>query len=486
MLHIKTDYVWGYAQGNVEDLAILNDELSYSLKGAFFMPQTKKRHWSGRVCLGKTLSDGRIKFPIGLLSTIKKKMKTTQIEISSLRTQIPFPINKKEVSLLDGVILFPHQKKVISDFQQNPNGILQLPVRSGKTLIGAYLAAQSMQPTLYVIPSKDLLVQTVNEFQTRLGITPGRLGDGAFQPGLITIAIINSLVSPLKSKGSEKFNILKDIFFNTRFVIYDECHLSSKSYQTIRSLLVNCCWHLGLSATPLGGDRGQKLNTIALCGGNIISKVSVEDMVAAGRVAKPKIIFLPTPQSENLSSWESYPEEYQFGIVENRARNREIAETVKLLRQLNKSILILVEQLDHGRNIQEYLTGFIGQYVTGSDAVETRRRVLKDLQMRKLDYAIGTRIWNQGIDVPALDCIINAGGYKGTILTLQKYGRPLTKREGKDYGLVIDFLDDNYPSLYKHAQQRQKTAERCTAFDVVVLSGLTSLKDWIVLLDSER
>jgi len=66
---------------------------------------------------------------------------------------------------------------------------------------------------------------------------------------------------------------------------------------------------------------------------------------------------------------------------------------------------------------------------------------------------ICTVVWKEGIDIPSLDCVINAAGGKSEIATLQAIGRGLTKIEGKDETEIIDFLDP-YKFLAQHAIMR--------------------------------
>ena len=62
-------------------------------------------------------------------------------------------------------------------------------------------------------------------------------------------------------------------------------------------------------------------------------------------------------------------------------------------------------------------------------------------------------VWKEGVDIPSLDCVINAAGGKSEIGTLQAIGRGLTKIEGKDETEIIDFLDP-YKFLAQHAIMR--------------------------------
>ena len=68
---------------------------------------------------------------------------------------------------------------------------------------------------------------------------------------------------------------------------------------------------------------------------------------------------------------------------------------------------------------------------------------------------IATPIFDEGIDVPAIDVVVLAGAGKSHIKLLQRIGRGLRKKEGEDNTLVIhDFIDDTNKYLFKHSKAR--------------------------------
>lgn len=99
---------------------------------------------------------GKFRFPVGLLSHVRQKLKKdVRFNIKPIRPVPAFPRALKTFS--DGIALYPYQQHTIETFQENPNGILKLPVRAGKSLIGATLAVQSQVKTLHIVPTEDLL-----------------------------------------------------------------------------------------------------------------------------------------------------------------------------------------------------------------------------------------------------------------------------------------------------------------------------------------
>jgi superfamily II DNA or RNA helicase len=58
------------------------------------------------------------------------------------------------------------------------------------------------------------------------------------------------------------------------------------------------------------------------------------------------------------------------------------------------------------------------------------RVIIKNKLINKeVRCVIATTVWREGIDIPSLDCVINAAGGKSEIMTLQGVGRGLRKTD---------------------------------------------------------
>jgi hypothetical protein len=58
------------------------------------------------------------------------------------------------------------------------------------------------------------------------------------------------------------------------------------------------------------------------------------------------------------------------------------------------------------------------------------------------------------LNLPKLEAVINAEGYKSSVVTTQKM-RSLTASEGKAHGIIIDFLDKG-KDLRDHSDMRKQ------------------------------
>jgi superfamily II DNA or RNA helicase len=119
-------------------------------------------------------------------------------------------------------------------------------------------------------------------------------------------------------------------------------------------------------------------------------------------------------------------------------------------------VLILVNRIDHGKTLADLLPNSI--FVSGSDEAEYRNSVLDRMRTDDSGIFIATPIYDEGIDVPAVDTIILAAGGKSHVKLLQRIGRGLRKKENKENILTVhDFLDDTNMYLLEHSQERADT-----------------------------
>jgi len=67
---------------------------------------------------------------------------------------------------------------------------------------------------------------------------------------------------------------------------------------------------------------------------------------------------------------------------------------------------------------------------------------------------VTTVVWREGINIPALDVIVNASGGKDDLQIVQLIGRGLRLMEGKKEMTLVDFFDESSNYLIKHFGNR--------------------------------
>lgn len=439
-------------------------------------------------------------FPSGILPKISEYAKTKGDELSIEGwgiNKLPFP---DRPSTLPNIAYKPYQMKAISEALFQQRGIIHAPARSGKTVIGGGVI-QSIPdvPFLFIVNTKDIFYQTVEEFQ-KFRFDVGRMGDGK-KEGYHQIVV--GLYQTLKRYAN--------VDYLSRFggIIVDECHHARKDGGSYWKILMNspAPLKIGLTAT-IPDDPGELLIMQCLLG-PVIYSVSQTEAKEIGATVKAKLKIVKAPENLPEIKRLNYQEAYQHGVVENRALNRLVVREASLLIEKGNSVLVLVSRVHHGFNLEKIFNLLFPQYevpfLCGGIDADTRAYLeflkaklirlnnmtkvpikevqktdteickIKELERdireksknrnvyrhafikKEIPCVVATKIWNEGVNIPTLNAIINAAGGKKEIGTIQASSRSLTACEGKTEGVIVDIFNPLHKSFIEHFGHRIST-----------------------------
>jgi len=383
---------------------------------------------------------GGLLFYAGLLEKILRYCESKNIDV------IVEDQSKEEFQMYDpmlpGISFRQDQLKLIESWLDKPRGIIVAPTGSGKTILGfGCLSAFEEVNIIWLCHTKDLQKQAYNE-ALRLGFkSVGRVGDGFHELGKsITIATRQSFKNIADSYG--------DIY---DVVVVDEVHhvttLDNEYHYILTHLLAP--FRLGLTASDQKIKEG--LPELAATGliGPIIGELTLNEGIDLGILAIPKMKMLKTSISQEVKALHKYSEVYEFGIVRRTERNQLIAATAKIHTDKQETVLIMVTQLVHGDLILAALKeiGIKAIFVEGLTKSENRESIKDAIQNKDIHCVICSSVWKEGINIPSLDCIINAAGGKDA---LQSLGRGLRKTADKDVLWYYDIFDPSHRYLIEH------------------------------------
>ena len=361
---------------------------------------------------------------------------------------------------LVGITLREDQEKAVNEMTEEggySRGVWQAPTGSGKTVLIGALCSCFSTPTLIIVHTSSLFEQTYEELKKFFPDEEdeiGRFGCGYKEVKEITIGMIQTLA---------KVDV--GMFFKDYgMIIVDEAHhvnnLSGTYANVLKRLFAPV--RFGFTATLPNDQRGQ----MALEGliGPTIGRTTYTEMEKREILAKPKLKFYAVPESDTLKDElkGTYDKVYQKGIVENRTRNKLILD--KAAEQLNegKTVLIMVERVEHGeilREMSKLLSSTNVEFVflhgdTDKEIVEEQKRRFENGETKAV---IATRIWSEGVNIRSVGCVVNAVGGESEIAVIQRFGRGLRKAEGKEDVILIDFIDQNHKWFIKHSLKRVVT-----------------------------
>lgn len=474
---------------------------SYRMHNYQFAIAYQNGMWDGYIRKFSKITNS---FPSGLLFkiTLFLKKKGFKVIVSDLRKRLI--INEKDVlkNLDDfGLILRPYQIDGLITGIYNPYMVFWWATSSGKTVLFSSLIAAFKNPffqkTLILVANKDIASQHREELGNMLSTKIGVIEEGQFNPEQITVAVINTLWQKALLKKNKK--VLKYLS-EVGHLILDECHrvIDSKMFKKTIEKCENTFARHGFSASPYSFTTDDiELECVT---GPPISRISLSKLIKEGWISKPIIKMIQLP---NLKITESniYSVNYSKGIVENDARNELVSKIASAEYFLDKNILVLIRIIKHGKILRDlFLKKGIAHdelaYIHGSSHKLVRKEVKDSFRKGKIKVVIASQIWNEGVDIPAVDVLIKADGgggaevvgEKGIRVILQQLGRVLRKpssskihdvvAEKENLVYVYDFFDNGFKDLSKHSYNRLETYNLEKEFDVEVVSA-KGLEEWL-------
>ena len=324
--------------------------------------------------------------------------------------------------------LRPYQQQALDAVLQRDFGILEAGTGAGKTVIALAVIAARQQPTLVLVHTEELLHQWAERIETFLGIKAGLVGDGHFEPGPVTVAIVNSAR-----------NRLPDLEPRFGQICVDECHRVPASLFTDVVTAFPCRYSLGLSATAFRRDGLTRLISFYL--GEPVHRVSKQHLQATGAVLKPLFI-----QQETGFTF-SYRGDYQklmTCLTTDEPRNQQIACDIASEAEENSGTLLVVsDRVSHCQRLAEILAGkgITAPVLTGALAKEKRAAIVEEVQEGRVKVLISTvQLIGEGFDCPGLSTLFLTTPIKFSGRLLQVVGRILRPAAGKQ-ARVFDYLD---------------------------------------------
>ena len=391
-------------------------------------------------------------FPVGFLPRIHIAAKRDNMEVNVSGTLPRLEPSNKPV--VDGQVLRPAQwqlqLRLIKSAIKQQRGVLVAPTGSGKTvLMMGLLSCFPDAKVLIVTHSKSIVTQTVEELRVHgfQGVCKPKNG---MLLGRIGVATRQALVKSVEIKS-----LYREWMRDLSIVIIDEVHLfggQDSQYSTIlRSTLAPI--RIGLTGTAPKNE--QIAMTLEGAMGGIIDVMTHEEAHAVDILAEVKLELLPVPYRSALRKHDTYRDILREGLIENRSRNKLIIEKAKELVKRGLTVLIFINQLEHGDCLVEMadLLDLEAPFLEGATEGEERERVKSALNDGRIRCVISSKIWREGVNIPNLGAVILAQGGKAELSTLQSIGRGLRRVEGKKYAVIVDMLDP-YKYLAEHTVQR--------------------------------
>ncbi len=315
---------------------------------------------------------------------------------------------------------------------------------TGKTVMAAldYARLRRVLPRarlLFVAHREEILTRSLDTFRHALrDLSFGELWVNGHRP-----LRFDHVFASIQSLGTTKLGSLKPEHFD--IVIVDEFHHAAAS--TYQALLnhIRPVELLGLTATP---ERSDGLPILEWFDGRIAAELRLWDAIDQHRLV-PFVYYgihdgldlraVPWRRGrgydvEGLSNLMTGNDVWARRVVKELADH---CDNVAGVRALGFCVSV-----QHARFMARIFkdAGIAATAIWSDTDAAERKAALEDLANRRVNVVFSVDLFNEGIDVPAVDTLLMLRPTDSPVLFLQQLGRGLRRHEGKPVCTVLDFV----------------------------------------------
>ena len=366
--------------------------------------------------------------------------------------------------LLFDIAPHPFQKEMLAHLEAEREihgrfrNLLVAATGTGKTVVSAFDYARFAQKAktkpcrlLFVAHRKEILDQSLRTF--RVILRDQNFGE-AFYGGQ-TPTQIQHLFMSIQTFNAKAFHkVTTPDFYD--FIIVDEFHhAAAASYKRLLKHYQPKVL-LGLTATP---ERLDGKDVFAYFDHYVASELRLPEAIDRQLLA-PFLYFGVTDSVDYTQlKWNGgqYDEaELTKVYTDNDHRARLVLEKAEqYLSDFSevKAIGFCVSKA-HARHMNAYFQrhGVRSEVVTSETASEVRAGALERLAKGETNFIFTVDLYNEGVDLPALNTVLFLRPTESLTVFLQQLGRGLRLHPGKDHLMVLDFIGQahrNYQSRFE-------------------------------------
>jgi len=425
---------------------------------------------------------------------IRKFMQEIGLDPNGIKYEKLFKIMSKyendDIDLSDDVLSYSVIKKI--ENKKSFNYDLVVPdthsfvangfINHNTVMAASIIQRLGLKGTLFLAMSGDLVLQAKDEFKKflRLNGEPidvGQIGAGICDIKDINVCTVQSLCTAFDMKYKkaddedntsndgdssivQKKEEIRKLITDSKCIIFDEVqHAACDTVRDIMTKASRARYRFGMSASPWRDD-GADLFIDSHFGKSIVD-ISASYLIRKKYLVKPTIYFIKVETPDGTYS--NYQTIYKNFIVNNVTRNNAISELAKIHELKGNTVLVLVKQIVHGKMLESMIDGSV--FISGQMSAKKRKIALDEIRENKQKIVIASTVFDEGIDIKRLNCLIMASSGKSSTRALQRIGRVLRPFEGKDCATIYDFMD-TAKYLSAHARARKKIYKTEDEFEI--------------------
>ena len=418
---------------------------------------------------------------IGLTSRVYHVLSNLGHGVNVFDFRTPLPVGDLSRT---SVKLRPYQVEGVGELLNNMGGIMACPTGWGKSYIQAALIdcfsyddlkLRGTPLSVIAAPEKDLVRQLYNNMVDILG-EKRQVGMISSDGCVDSSDIIVSTLDSLQHIDPQEIGLL----------LLDEVHTAATASRIPKILAADKAVKWGFSATPSGRFDNADLSTEALVG-PIVYEKTYEDGVKAGALVPIKVFWLKAPIPpigvDAVHRYVKHVSIVRHGLIHNDNLNDLIIDILNRIPG-NMQTLCMVQLLEHvdallslddnlqyvhGTTTAKKLKKTIHSHISPISA-KGRKEIYNKFRDGEISKLISTSIYQQGVNFPNLEVLINLGGGGSDIAAGQIPGRASRNIKGKNVSYIVDIWNDwdikyvegrkRYGTLYKADRSRSRVYQK--------------------------
>jgi DNA repair protein RadD len=335
--------------------------------------------------------------------------------------------------------LRPYQQTAVDDIRavfakQIRSTLLVLATGAGKTVCFSYIAksAAALGRRVLILAHRDTLIKQASrklaEYEVHHGIIMAGMTPNP--TALVQVASVQTMVRRIRKRS-----------YNFDLIIVDEAHLSvANTYREVIAAFPDA-YLLGVTGSPCRLDgKGLGLSAGGLYE-TMVQGVSIRELIDMGFLVRPAVY--GSAMHIDMSGVRISGGEYNAADLEAAVDKADlIGDCVDHYKRICPGVPAVAwcASIKHSQHVADQFNaaGIPAIVLSGESSPDERDRGLADLAAGRIKVITFAQLLIEGIDCPAIGCVMMLRPTMSLASFLQVIGRGLRPVEGKDRCYILD------------------------------------------------
>lgn len=410
---------------------------------------------------------GRLLCGFGLLLRVREILQAARIPVAGYIVKRPADHPRPDCYLAEKARVLRHfhykarQEECLDQILTTECGVVWAVTGFGKMVMIAMSCLALPNAKIDIVTKRLRLVNKLHQFLTRYIPSVGQVDGSHKRQGRVTIYSAASLAH----SNCDADVLLCD---EGHELLAEEASASLARYRFSRNYT--------FTASPRGRLDGADIRLESLFGRPIFY-LPYPEAVSLGLVVPIRVEWADVLLDRNPCSGMAEVPKKRWGIWQNDARNRIVADLARKDLADDDQVMVTVETIEHAIHLRKHLPDFTLVYdkleprefrgyqssglLPADEPVMTPRRkewLRQEFEAGHLKKAIATGVWHVGIDPVQLACVVRAEASGSETMDTQIPGRVSRTYApgGKTVGILRDLRDQFDEGLARKAKSRSQ------------------------------